>query len=68
MDFITKLTPSREPITNIVYNSIWVVTDQLTKFRYFIPYREESGVEELAYMFLQTVISNYQIPKSIITD
>ena len=59
MDFITKLPPSREPMTNAVYDSIWVVMDQLTKFGYFIPYKEESGVKELAYMFFRTIISNY---------
>ena len=52
MDFITKLPPSREPMTNAVYDSIQVVMDRVMKFGYFIPYKEESGVEELAYIFL----------------
>ena len=38
------------------------------KYGYFIPYKKESRVEKLAYMFLRTVIINHQMPKSIITD
>ena len=49
MDWIVKLPKSREPITNVEFDSIWVVVDRLTKYAYFVPYKEESSVVELSY-------------------
>jgi hypothetical protein len=43
IDFIVKLPPSKEPITNTVFDSIWVIVDRLTKAVYFIPYKEGSN-------------------------
>jgi hypothetical protein len=40
MDFVVKLPLSDDPVTQEPYDSILVVTDQFTKFRRFIPYRE----------------------------
>ena len=51
-DHITKLPPSKEPMTETVYDSIWVVTDRLTKYAYFIPYKESSTSEDLAYAYI----------------
>ena len=38
MDFIVKLLELEELMTKVVYNSILVIVDRLTKFAYFIPY------------------------------
>jgi hypothetical protein len=38
MDFIIKLPVFKEPETNQFYDFIFVATDRLTKYRYFIPY------------------------------
>ncbi|KAM4064780.1 reverse transcriptase (RNA-dependent DNA polymerase) [Hirsutella rhossiliensis] len=54
-DHITKLPPSKEPMTNVKYDSIFVITDRLTKYGYFLPYKEASNAEELAYVFLRTI-------------
>jgi transposase InsO family protein len=68
MDFIVKLPPSKEPMTSTTYDSIWVVVDKLTKYAYFIPYREASTAEEMAYAFLRVVASQHGLPKELITD
>ncbi|EXV01030.1 reverse transcriptase domain protein [Metarhizium robertsii] len=67
-DHITKLPMSKEPMTNVEYDSIFVVTDRLTKYGYFLPYREASNAEELAYVFLRTIASNHGLPEEIISD
>jgi hypothetical protein len=51
LDFMTKLPPSKKLITGIIYNSIMVVINRLTKYAYFIPYFKNFSAEDLAYMF-----------------
>jgi hypothetical protein len=68
LDFIVKLPPSKEPMTNVVYDSILVITDRLTKYGHFIPYKEASDATELAYTFLKIVIANHGLPEEIISD
>jgi hypothetical protein len=67
-DHIVKLPKSREPLTGTTYDSIFVLTDRLTKYGYFIPYKENSSAEELAYAFLRVVVSNHGLPDEIISD
>ena len=56
-DFITKLPPLKEPMTGKTYDSIWVVTDRLTKYGYFIPYMEASMAKDLVYAFTRIIIT-----------
>jgi hypothetical protein len=46
-------------MTGVIYNSIMVVTDRLTKYVYFIPYFESFSAEDFAYMFYKHVMANY---------
>jgi hypothetical protein len=68
LDFIIKLLPSVKPITEVIFDSILVVTDRLTKYEYFISYKESLLTEELAYAFNKHIIGNHGIPKEIISD
>jgi hypothetical protein len=68
LDFIVKLPPSVELITEVVFDSILVIIDRFTKYEYFILYKESSSVEELAYIFNKYIIGNYGISKEIISD
>jgi hypothetical protein len=67
-DFIIKLPESKELISNAQHDSILIITDRLTKFSYFLPYKESSIVKELAYIFLRRIIANYKFLKKIILD
>jgi hypothetical protein len=62
LDFVIKLPPSKEPMTGVIYNSIMVVTDRLTKYAYFIPYFENFSAEDLAYIFYKYIIANHRFP------
>ena len=68
LDFIVKLPKSKEPITKVVYNSILVITDRLTKYGYFIPYKKASLAEDLAYTFYRYVVRNNGLLEEIISD
>lgn len=68
LDFITKLPLSQEHLTQLRYDSILVVVCRLSKYIYFIPYKEASTAEELAYTFLLTVISYHGMPQELVTD
>jgi hypothetical protein len=59
LDFVTKLLLFKELITGVIYNSIIVVTDRLTKYVYFIPYLESFLAEDLAYIFYKYIMANH---------
>jgi hypothetical protein len=56
MNFIVKLPVSKELGINQSYDSIFIATNRLTKYGYFIPCREDMLVENLAYLFNKHVI------------
>jgi hypothetical protein len=68
LDFIVKLPPSKEALTGVIYDSILIVTDRLTKYAYFILYKKGSTVEELVYTFNRNIIANYGILEEIINN
>jgi hypothetical protein len=57
-----------ELITEVVFDLILVITDRLTKYGYFISYKESLLVEKLAYTFNKHIIENYGISKKIINN
>jgi hypothetical protein len=68
LDFIVKLPPSKEVLTGVTYDLILVVTDRLTKYAYFISYKEGLTTEELVYTFNRNIIVNHGILKEIISN
>ena len=40
MDFITKLPKSKDPITNITYDTIWVIVNKHTKWTHILLFKE----------------------------
>jgi hypothetical protein len=62
LDFVTKLLLFKKLMTDVIYNSIMVVTDRLTKYAYFIFYLKSSLAEDLAYMFYKYVMANHGFP------
>jgi hypothetical protein len=68
LDFIVKLPLLKEVLIGVTYDSILVVTDRLTKYAYFIPYKKDLTAEELIYIFNRNIIINYEILKEIISN
>jgi hypothetical protein len=42
LDFVIKLPISKDPTTGLMYDSILMITERLTKYVYFIPFKEAS--------------------------
>ena len=68
MNFIVKLLPSKDIITDVKYKSILVVVNKLIKYAYFIPWREKGNAKDLAKVILKEIICNHGIPQSIISN
>jgi hypothetical protein len=68
LDFIIKLPPSVKLITKVVFDLILIIINRLTKYEYFILYKESLSAEELVYAFNKHIIENYGISKKIISD
>jgi hypothetical protein len=68
MDFITKLPLSKDTTTGLEYDSILTVVDRLTKWTYFLPYKESWSAEQLADVIYRNVASVHGWPAEWITD
>ena len=55
MNFTVKLSPSKKLLTEVIYDLILIIVNQLTKKVRFLPYKEVSDVKELTYTFLRNV-------------
>jgi hypothetical protein len=62
LDFITKLSLFKELIIGVMYDSIIIVINRLTKYAYFIRYLESFSAEDLAYIFYKYIMANYGFP------
>nr|GEW01052.1 reverse transcriptase domain-containing protein [Tanacetum cinerariifolium] len=63
MDFITKL-----PKTSNGHDTIWVISDRLTKSAHFIPTRATESMETLTRLYMKEIVSRLGVPISIISD
>ena len=68
MDFITKLPSSKEPGSNIKFDNILVIVDRLTKFAYFVLFKETYTAGDFAHVFLKYIVINHGLPRDIISD
>ena len=68
MDFVVKLPKSTDPATKVVYDSILVVVDKLTKYTHLVPWKESGTVNKLASVLLRELVSHRGLPKTIISD
>ena len=55
INFIIKLLPSKKLLTEVIYDLILIIVDQLIKKVRFLLYKEAFNAEELTYTFLQNV-------------
>ena len=42
------------------YDSILVISDDLTKLLYFLPWKETTTAEELTYTYVRTIVAQYE--------
>ena len=63
MDIITHL-----PLTDRGYDAIATFVDRMSKYVYFVPCKSMISAEELAKLFMLTVVARHGMPKRIISD
>ena len=68
MNFITKLSKSKKFMTKILYDSILIITDKLTKYCYFLSYQQKSTAENLVYTFIKVIKNQHELLKKIISN
>jgi hypothetical protein len=54
--------------TQLGYNSIWVVVDQLTKVAHFIPVKTTYSGSQLAELYMSKIVCLHGVPKKIVSD
>jgi hypothetical protein len=63
LDFIIKLLLLQDLIIRIKYDSILIIINRLIKYIYIILYLKANIAEDLVYIFLRIIITNYNILK-----
>ena len=63
MDIITNL-----PVTANGYDSIVMFVDWLSKYIYFVACKHDISAEQLANIFLATVVAQHGMPRHLISD
>ena len=63
MDIIMHL-----PLTDRGYDAIAMFVDHMSEYVYFVPCKSTILVEELALLFMSTVVAWHGMPKRIISD
>ncbi|PTB35122.1 hypothetical protein M441DRAFT_154095, partial [Trichoderma asperellum CBS 433.97] len=51
-NYIINLPGLKEPLTNTVYNSIFIVVDKLFKQAYFLLYKKSYTIKDLIYLYM----------------
>ncbi len=68
LNFIVKLSKSKERITRTMYNFILMITDRLIKYKYFLSYKKATFAKDLTYMFLRMIVANHELSDEIISN
>ena len=65
---MVKLFLSKKPIIRTEFDSILVIINRLIMWGTFIPYKELSIVEDLAYIFLKWIVAEHRLLQELILD
>jgi len=68
LNFIIKLSKSKERVTRTTYDFILIVTNKLIKYEYFLSYKKATFAEDLTYTFLRMIVANYELSDEIILN
>ena len=68
MNFIIKLSNSKNSINEKTYDSIFVITNKFTKYIHIISFKENYIVVQLKKVFINKLIRYHELFKNIIND
>ncbi len=68
MNFITKLSTSKDLAWGVKFDSILTIVNRLTKYTMFISFKKTTTASVLMYIILQELINNHELLKKFVTD
>src|SRR6266566_1798069 len=68
MDFIVKLSKSKDLINNINYNNIFIIIERFIKYSKFISINKSHLIKDLVDIIIRKVINNYRLPNEFIIN
>lgn len=68
MNFIIKLSKSKNSTMKEEYDSTLIIVDKLTKYSHMIPFKEKYTAEQLKNIILDRLIHYHEIAKEIISE
>ena len=68
MNFIIKLSRSKNSTTNIKYDSILMIMNKLIKYSHIISFKKKFTTEQLETIILNRFIRYHEISRNIISD
>jgi len=68
LNFIIKLSKSKERVMKTTYDSILMITDKLIKYEYFLSYKKATFTKDLTYTFLRMIVANHELSDEIILN
>jgi len=68
MNFITKLSTSKNSAWGVKFNSILTIVDRLIKYIMFISFKKITTASVLMYIILQELINNHELSKKFIIN
>jgi len=68
MNFITKLSTSKDLAWGVKFDSILTIVDRLIKYTMFISFKKTTTTSVLMYTILQKLINNHRLSKKFITN
>ena len=63
-----KLLKLKDPIIEQEYDSIFIIINKFTKWRYFITYIKEILVKDIVQIYIKEVFLRHRAPNKIILD
>ena len=68
MNFIIKLSKSKNSIINVIYDSILVIINRLIKYSHIILFDESYIAKQLRFIVLNKLIRYHDISREIVSD
>ncbi len=68
LNFIIKLSKSKEKVMKIMYNFILIIINKLIKYKYFLSYKKVTFTKDLTYTFLKMIVANHELSNKIILN
>ena len=68
MNFIMKLSKSKNEITEINYDNILIIVNKFLKYAHFIVFKKTYNAKQLKYIILNKLIHYHGILKRIMSD